>query len=136
MENLNQPDFWAAPYDINDAAHEYADSAVIHHHEAREIVTRSTSEDEHLAFDQWKDCGGLEKIESMNDLLQALSKAKGGEVINISGSATLNIGKHANLIIPGSVTIASDRNLNGMAIPIESIGFYECICFTKNDSIA
>jgi hypothetical protein len=52
-------------------------------------------------------------VKTRTELLNALSAAKSGEVIFIPGNAVINLNNTWNINIPGGVTIASDRGLNG-----------------------
>ncbi len=49
----------------------------------------------------------------LSDLTSALAAATSGQTVFIPGDAEIDFGSQRNIVIPGGVTLASDRGLNG-----------------------
>jgi len=56
---------------------------------------------------------GRYTIRTYEELRQALAKAAAGDVVFVPGDAAIDMGGNARLSIPGRVTLASDRGLDG-----------------------
>ena len=56
---------------------------------------------------------GRYTVRTYDELRQALAKAAAGEVVFVPGDAAIDMGGNAPLSIPGRVTLASDRGLDG-----------------------